>query len=76
MATATSPAKISLAENRGFVWQIVTMSFGFLGIQFGLLCRMQYQPFFVPLALMWINCLLSGWWLHHRNDCSTAARPL
>jgi len=36
MATATSPAKISLAEKpRLSVWQIVTMSFGFLGIQFG-----------------------------------------
>jgi len=36
MATATSPAKISLAEKpRLSVWQIITMSFGFLGIQFG-----------------------------------------
>src|ERR1700710_1204414 len=36
MATATSPAKISLAEKPMLsVWQIVTMSFGFLGIQFG-----------------------------------------
>src|SRR5579863_3695250 len=36
MATATSPAQISLAEKpRLSVWQIITMSFGFLGIQFG-----------------------------------------
>jgi maltose/moltooligosaccharide transporter len=36
MASATSIAKHSLAEKpRLSVWQIVTMSFGFLGIQFG-----------------------------------------
>ncbi len=36
MATATSIAKTSLAEKPMLsVWQIITMSFGFLGIQFG-----------------------------------------
>src|SRR5450432_2830540 len=36
MSTATSTAKNSLVEKpRLSVWQIVTMSFGFLGIQFG-----------------------------------------
>jgi maltose/moltooligosaccharide transporter len=36
MATATTVAKNSLVEKpRLSVWQIVTMSFGFLGIQFG-----------------------------------------
>src|ERR1700749_3648468 len=36
MTTATSHAKISVVEKaRLSVWQIITMSFGFLGIQFG-----------------------------------------
>src|ERR1700712_5922345 len=36
MTIATSPAKTSLAEKPMLsVWQIFTMSFGFLGIQFG-----------------------------------------
>src|SRR6201986_2432625 len=36
MTTATSHAKISVVEKAKLsVWQIFTMSFGFLGIQFG-----------------------------------------